>query len=472
MWFEPGILNPDSLSELHLSGPDTNNKSPKDLRLLGQVQFGVYQDGCEGIHPDIIEEYYGIYGHVATRWQHQTGVGHPMDEEDSDDGKEPQDIAQAVNNQQRDHVHHEAIGVLLQRNPFVNEGTYQQFSATLTEVVAEDITPCHCRLAADEWEGNGYPVFETISIGRRGLKELHVLLGELIWFRQAKLWCQAESNNEVIFCRGVKADSQPCDCEEFFAQSQDKGHCVECGHGRSKHPHKVSDYRPEGTVQDEPQPSSSAAIKEIFDQVAGGRSINDKPSATRRGSLSLTAAWDKAISTLSSTRLAGYNKLAKGPVPSAGLRKDHKETNPYPPSQVCRNTASNSATAATATMFRVASIAMLTCGTDKSGLIRETKAPGRSGQNEIQAMRNHGCYLDQQFRIDSRWSYAKITNNLRTWFPKVFKYLDTQVKKQTSQPWSSHEEKPIWCLLNKSGQTLKVVNIAFPTGSDLSKHKG
>jgi hypothetical protein len=91
----------------------------------------------------------------------------------------------------------------------------------------------------------------------------------------------SEGNNKVVFCRGVKADSQPCDCEEFFAHSQDKGHCMECGHGRSKHPHKVSDYRPEDTVQNEPQPSSSAAIKEIFDRVAGGRSINDKPSTTR-----------------------------------------------------------------------------------------------------------------------------------------------------------------------------------------------
>jgi hypothetical protein len=41
-----------------------------------------------------------------------------------------------------------------------------------------------------------------------------------------------------------------------------------------------------------------------------------------------------------------------------------------------------------------------------------------------------------------------------------------------SQPQSSHEEKPVWHLLNKSGQMLKVVDIAFPTGSDLSKHKG
>ncbi|KAG2108925.1 uncharacterized protein F5147DRAFT_773256 [Suillus discolor] len=250
----------------------------------------------------------------------------------------------------------------------------------------------------------------------------------------------ASESNKGIFCRGVKADSQPCDCEEFFADSQDKGHCVECGHGCSKHPHNVSGYKVED-IQDEPQPSSSAAIKEIFNRVAGSRSVNEKSSTTKRGSLSLATAREEAILTLSSTRLASHSKLAKGPAPSAGLRKDRKETNPYPASQ-------------------------------RNGLIRETKAPSRGSQNEIQAMRNHGCYLDQQFRVDSRWSYAKITNNLRTWFPKVFRYLDTQVEKRTSQPRPGQEEKPVWRLLNKSGVVLTGVDVAFPVGSDLAKHKG
>ncbi|KAG1844626.1 hypothetical protein DFJ58DRAFT_664735, partial [Suillus subalutaceus] len=150
-------------------------------------------DDCEGIHPDVIEEYYGVHGDTATRRQHQTGAGHPMDEEDSDDDddEEPQNIVQSINDQQRDHVHHEAISVPSQRKPFINDETHQQFAAVLTEVVAKDITPCHCRLTTDEWEGNEYPIFETIPIGRRGSKELHVSLAELIWFKRAKLWCQA-----------------------------------------------------------------------------------------------------------------------------------------------------------------------------------------------------------------------------------------------------------------------------------------
>ncbi|KAG1855617.1 hypothetical protein F4604DRAFT_1932264 [Suillus subluteus] len=132
-----------------------------------------------------------------------------------------------------------------------------------------------------------------------------------------------------------------------------------------------------------------------------------------------------------------------------------------------------------ANTFRVASIALLTCGVDRNGLIRAPKAPSKNGRNEIQAMKNWGCYLDrpEQFIIDSGWSYHKITSQLQSWFPKVFDYLDIPVEKRPSAPsrssaWLTQEEKPIWRLLNKSGQTLTVVDVAFPTGTDLVKHKG
>ncbi|KAG1832282.1 hypothetical protein F4604DRAFT_1911559 [Suillus subluteus] len=120
-----------------IRGPDTNDKSPK---------FGV--------HPDVIEEHYGVHGPTTTRRQHQSGAGHPIDEEESDNEEEPLNMVQAINNQQRHQIHHEAISVPSQINPFINDETRRQFSATLIEVIAEDITPCDCRLAANEWEGD------------------------------------------------------------------------------------------------------------------------------------------------------------------------------------------------------------------------------------------------------------------------------------------------------------------------------
>ncbi|KAG1895802.1 uncharacterized protein F5891DRAFT_959664, partial [Suillus fuscotomentosus] len=102
-----------------ICGPDTNDKSPKvnasfyiyvtltnylivtqDLRFLGQIQFRVYHDDCEGVHPDMIEEHYGVHGPTMTRRQHQSGVGHPIDEEESDNEEEPLTMVQAINDQQ------------------------------------------------------------------------------------------------------------------------------------------------------------------------------------------------------------------------------------------------------------------------------------------------------------------------------------------------------------------------------------
>ncbi|KAG1884086.1 hypothetical protein F4604DRAFT_1919907 [Suillus subluteus] len=299
--------------------------------------------------------------------------------------------------------------------------------------------------------------------------------------------------NREHFCRGSKSDSQVCDCEEFFARSQDEGHCVECGHGRSKHPHKASTRSGKPLeVQEDEQPhrlgNTSAVVKNIFDRIAsGGKSVNEKLSTTKRlteAGVPLANAREEALSTLSSTRLAGYSKLAKGPVSLAGLRKDRKDTmsGSLQPSKIgsqARRSTTSNLSMTGANTFRVASIALLTCGVDRNGLIRAPKAPSKNGRNEIQAMKNRGCYLDrpEQFIIDSGWSYHKITSQLQSWFPKVFDYLDIPVEKRPSAPSRSsarptQEEKPIWRLLNKSGQTLTVVDVAFPTRTDLVKHKG
>jgi hypothetical protein len=136
--------------------------------------------------------------------------------------------------------------------------------------------------------------------------------------------------NQELFCRGLKSDSQICDCEEFFPRTQDEGHCVECGHGRSKHPRKALTSRElvlevQEDADEQPRPNSAVAVKDIFARITSGKPVNDNlklATTGKQGSLvPLTSAREEALSTLSLTRLAGYHKLAKGPAPSAGLRK-------------------------------------------------------------------------------------------------------------------------------------------------------
>lgn len=137
------------------------------------------------------------------------------------------------------------------------------------------------------------------------------------------------SDTREFFCRGLKSDSQLCDCEEFFPRTEDEGHCVECGHGRSKHPRKArasgcTPAEDQRDANEQPHRSSSIAVKDIFARITGGKTVNDnsKSSVTgKRGSLPLTTAREEALSTMSSTRLAGYHKLAKGPVPLAAVQK-------------------------------------------------------------------------------------------------------------------------------------------------------
>jgi hypothetical protein len=105
----------------------------------------------------VIEEYYGVHGHPASQQPHQTGAGHPADEEDDADEQLP-DMIKLINDQQQQNIHHKAIRVPSHRNTFGTDEETQQFFAVLAEVVAKQITP-------DELEDNQYPAFETIHAG-------------------------------------------------------------------------------------------------------------------------------------------------------------------------------------------------------------------------------------------------------------------------------------------------------------------
>ncbi|KAI5995479.1 hypothetical protein EDD15DRAFT_2165128 [Pisolithus albus] len=136
-----------------ISGPDTNNKSPKDMRFLGQTRFGIY---------------------------HEPG----SDEEDE------QAAADLITHQQHEHVNHAAIHVPEHGNPFDTEAEINFFIG-LREVVAQDVTPENLGLTPAEWFSDEYPLFETIRIGRR--KDVDISLADPIWYSRARLWCQALS---------------------------------------------------------------------------------------------------------------------------------------------------------------------------------------------------------------------------------------------------------------------------------------
>lgn len=136
----------------------------------------------------MIEQHYGVDGVHVSRPPHQTGAGHPEDEEDPEGAQ----ITDTITSQQRQYVHHEAVRVPAASGPFASDELRleEAFYAMFRELVAEDITPYGFGLTPDEWEEGHYPVYETIRVGRRGTKDLHVSLGEVVWYNRACLWVQ------------------------------------------------------------------------------------------------------------------------------------------------------------------------------------------------------------------------------------------------------------------------------------------
>ncbi|KAJ7162948.1 hypothetical protein C8R46DRAFT_903830, partial [Mycena filopes] len=165
-----------------MAGHETHNKSPNDMRLLGQAQFGVYHDDCEGLHPDTIDKYYGVAG--AERAERMWGAGNPPDEED--DG-----LAHRIGADQGPQIRHAAIDIPDHRNPFSDDPVAEsKFFDVLAEVVRQEVTPVGYGLSPDEWDEGGYPDVEILRAGNQMKKKIWVSLAHPIWVQRARLWVQ------------------------------------------------------------------------------------------------------------------------------------------------------------------------------------------------------------------------------------------------------------------------------------------
>ena len=160
---------------------------------MGQTQFGVYRDECDGVHLDTINRYYGVHGKPLTRQGHQSGAGHPTDEEASgdEDNALTAQIAEFVNGQQQAHANQDAVHVPYHRTPFAHSEDEEAFFGMLYEMINHAAIPNGFGLTPAECETGDYPVFETIRLGRRRSKQLDVSLADKIWYERACLWCQA-----------------------------------------------------------------------------------------------------------------------------------------------------------------------------------------------------------------------------------------------------------------------------------------
>jgi hypothetical protein len=175
------------------------------MRFLGQTMHGIYVDDCQGLHPDVIERYYGVEGTQINQHPGQSGAGLLQDEGDLDsddeidldgemmdeDGDDWKDIQDQLAEDIEHNFHHSPVDVSKHSVPFLTQMAADVFTGSLEELQSQQLVPVGFGMTSDEWGDEGYPSYEIIRTGRRGRKELRIDLPDFIWRPRAELWVQA-----------------------------------------------------------------------------------------------------------------------------------------------------------------------------------------------------------------------------------------------------------------------------------------
>ncbi|KAF8514657.1 hypothetical protein JB92DRAFT_2718882, partial [Gautieria morchelliformis] len=187
-----------------------NNRTPLDMRFLSNAKHGKIVSEYDEVHPDTLQRYYSTHGSVVHHTG-LTGAGHPLDEDDLDTSDDLEsltatdssgdNISDLEDNDENNsaiedqltmdvqaNINHPAIHVPRSQPPFSNRLHEAIFFAALDQAHETGLIPEGYGVMAAEQE-DGYPVFESIRVGRRA-RELVVELPESIWFPRAVAWSQ------------------------------------------------------------------------------------------------------------------------------------------------------------------------------------------------------------------------------------------------------------------------------------------
>ncbi|KAG1906383.1 uncharacterized protein F5891DRAFT_975775 [Suillus fuscotomentosus] len=429
-----------------IHGSDTRDRSPQDMRLLGQASLGIYEDEFEGICPTVLQRYYGIHGREVVCHRNQTGAGHPSDEAD-----EPaeDDIIDRIEQEQANDVQHDAVEVPDSNTPFRNEEDESMFFEILEAVVMEGIVPegYNLREGEDEYDENTIlykirrdpgPLY-TNSAPRR---LICVPVLSSISLRMPK----------PAFCKGNPDESVPCYCEEYSAPTNipvgQKELCAECLHGKSKHPRPQPPVLPVAELPAVTTAKERAGVTAIFKQSLARRAGQGSQNTT-----TVTAARDEVM--------AGFRPTAKQKFPGriVSSRQASSSKQGHVP-------------------IKVGAIAVLVNYLDDKGELLTTILPVKT---EMSKFKRRGCAhfdgdqsedggsVDFSFCLD--WTFEEVDAYIRRLFPKVFEYLDS-VKVGDVKGKATDNGASEWVLISKENCRLSVAPEPFPTGKHLEWYKG
>lgn len=146
------------------------------MRLLGQLEEGVYIDDLEDVPPEELAEYYGVdrdADEPEQRYEHHNG-----DEDGDGDFNE-------------DNGEDSGPNVPQSLYPFPDAESENLFHTALDHVRQDGIIPAGYNLLPHELQEGTYPTAEIIHAGRRGRREITVGLTHELWYPRAVQWVQA-----------------------------------------------------------------------------------------------------------------------------------------------------------------------------------------------------------------------------------------------------------------------------------------
>lgn len=152
-------------------------------------------DNYENVDPQILNQFYGTYGH-ARRRAGQTGAGHSDSEEDqssddehaSDDSSQPDssDSDESPADNLRDELNsklkHEAVEVPPSVSPFTSDDQLDTFLSMLNDMFNNKVIPSGYGVQEEEMGIDGYKEEEHIKVGFRAIKVLTMSLPKAIWY--------------------------------------------------------------------------------------------------------------------------------------------------------------------------------------------------------------------------------------------------------------------------------------------------
>ncbi|KAF8595195.1 hypothetical protein BDV93DRAFT_457440, partial [Ceratobasidium sp. AG-I] len=190
-----------------VSGPRTNDQTPRDMRFLGQIKNGLHDDPHANIDPELLQKYLGVNSGVDNYIEGATGAGAlPEDVASSIDGlaEEEDDLdnsglsaeesevvvflRQQLQVEKEKHVRHPPVLVPSRQFPFPLPETEIVFQDAFNIAQEDEYIPVGYGVLQDEWENGQYPETEYIGKVRKHDPSLYIPLPHAVWYPRAVKW--------------------------------------------------------------------------------------------------------------------------------------------------------------------------------------------------------------------------------------------------------------------------------------------